>query len=40
MTTTDLSEPEPGSAEAEMPDEPRKTRGIRFPQPPLTELIL
>ena len=30
MTTTNPSKPEPGSAEAIEPDEPRKTRGIRF----------
>ncbi len=30
MTTTYPSKPEPGSAEAIEPDEPRKTKGIRF----------
>ena len=30
MTITDPSKPEPDSAEAIEPDEPRKTRGIRF----------
>ena len=32
MTTTDPSKPEPGGTDTGLPDETRKTRGIRFTQ--------